>query len=227
MKLFVVSDIHGHANILKDALKQAGYDPSNDQHLLICCGDCFDRGHENRDVLHYFEQIEYKVLVKGNHDARLMEILHTGRLGFHDFLNGTIETITEFFGPYSVMELSDQIDFSGKTSIVNRLSAFIDGMVNYYETKHYIFVHGWLPNQKGRVLQKWRTASEGGWDEARWTWWTNGINLSGNPARKTIICGHYPTSDSNIYFGNGMIAIDAGTYSSQRINVLVIDDELL
>jgi predicted phosphodiesterase len=42
-KIFVVSDIHGHCTLLQKALERAGFDDANEDHLLICCGDYFDR----------------------------------------------------------------------------------------------------------------------------------------------------------------------------------------
>ncbi len=227
MKLFVVSDVHGYAGLLKEALQKAGYDPKDDHHLLICCGDLFDRGTENMEVLKFFENTERKVMIKGNHEERLLEILDTGHLGQHDVMNGTIETIREFFGKYSVMNLYDPIDFSGKTGMIRRLSDLIGEMRDYYETEHYIFVHGWLPNEGKTVLSDWRHASERQWSTGRWTRWTKGCEMSGNKEHKTIVCGHYPTLDSEIYYGDGFISIDAGTSTEKKINVLVIDDSLL
>ena len=48
--LFVVSDIHGHYTQLKEALDRAGFDENRPDHLLVCCRELFDRGHENRKV---------------------------------------------------------------------------------------------------------------------------------------------------------------------------------
>ena len=107
MKLFVVSDIHGHATLLKDALNNAGYDKENNNHLLICCGDLFDRGTENLEVLKFFERIDRKIMIKGNHEERMLEILESGWLGDHDFMNGTTETIREFFGKYSIININE------------------------------------------------------------------------------------------------------------------------
>ena len=53
--------------------------------------------------------------------------------------------------------------------------------------------------------------------------------------KKTLVCGNGPTrlaygfdgrelGDSSIYYGEGMIAIDAGTASSGKVNVLVLED---
>ena len=227
MKLFAVSDIHGYAELLKEALQNAGYDPANEEHLLICCGDLFDRGSENYEVLKFFERPYRKIMIKGNHEERLAEIIETGLLEDHDFINGTLSTVLEFFGKYSVIDPREPIDFSGRTGIVERLSELIGHMRNYYETEHYIFVHGWLPNENGAVISDWRNASEEQWSAGRWTWWTNGHIMPGNCETKTIVCGHYPTFTHGIRREDGFIAIDAGTDTSKKVNVLVVEDELL
>ena len=224
MKLFVVSDIHGYADLLKNALADAGYDSSNKDHLLVCCGDLFDRGTQNLEVLKFFESIDRKVVVKGNHEERLQEIIDTGCLDEHDYTNGTVNTIQEFFGKYSVF--NDKVDFSGKTSMVNRISEFIGKMRDYFETEHYIFVHGWLPNENGHIISNWRNASKWQWYAARWTWWIKGIDMPGNEESKTIVCGHFPTLNSEIMIDDGFIAIDAGTDSRKKVNVLVLEDSI-
>ena len=77
-KLFVVSDVHGHCTLLKQALAEAGFDKENPDHLLICCGDYFDRGEENVEVLKFFEQLKHCVLLRGNHEDLLLKLLDTG-----------------------------------------------------------------------------------------------------------------------------------------------------
>ena len=34
-------------------------------------------------------------------------------------------------------------------------------------------------------------------------------------------------NNSDIFWGNGLIAIDAGTFDSKRVNVLVLEDRLV
>lgn len=46
MTYFVTSDIHGFYTIFKKALKKAKFDINNKDHVLIICGDLFDRGEE-------------------------------------------------------------------------------------------------------------------------------------------------------------------------------------
>lgn len=226
-KIFAVSDVHGYATLLKKALADAGYDPECKDHLLICCGDIFDRGPENYDVLRFFERIERKVLIMGNHEENFLQILNTGRLNKHDFTNGTVETIREFFGKYSVMNTFDPVDFSGRTSMVNRVCDIIGEMKNYYETEHYVFVHGWLPNAGGSIIPDWRNASAQQWRCSRRTWWTRGALMPGYNEDKIIVCGHYPTVDAEIYYGRGYIVIDDGIDITKKPNVLVLEDRII
>ena len=57
-KLFVVSDIHGHYSLLKNALDRAGFDRNDPSHLLVCCGDYFDRRTQNLQVLRFFDCLD-------------------------------------------------------------------------------------------------------------------------------------------------------------------------
>ena len=237
-KIFAVSDIHGHYHILKEALDRAGFDDSNDNHLLVCCGDYFDRGDENVEVLNFFERLKHKVLIQGNHEELLMKVLMTGKLLPHNYTNGTLQTLENFFGKYSIDPIDDSIDFSGKTRTVDRICEFIGETVDYFETQHYIFVHGWFPPDCVTPEQR-ANASPQAWQKARWLLWTDNYTGEKPLANKTVVCGHMPVlyaykfdlrrpaSCTDTFRGNGLIAIDAATHNTKHINVLVIEDELL
>ena len=231
-KLFVVSDIHGHYTLLKDALDRAGFDKENENHLLICCGDYFDRGDENVEVLKFFERLRHKVLLRGNHEDMLLKLLQTGKLQRHHYINGTLSTLKNMLGKYSIDPVDDSIDFSGKTRIVDRFCEFIEETVDYYETERYVFVHGWLPADE----KNYSRASREAWADARWVKWTEKYTGERPLEDKILICGHMPTffagrfdpgrekDSADIFYGNGLIAIDAGTADSQQVNVLVLED---
>ncbi len=237
-KLFAVSDVHGHYTLLKEALESAGFDPKNPNHLLVCCGDYFDRGDENDLVLKYFERLKHKVLLRGNHEDLLLKLLETGRVMPHNYINGTLKTLENFFGKYAINPTDDTIDFSGKSRTVDRVCEFIDDTVNFFETKNYVFVHGWLAD--GAVsADMLKTLSDSAWEKARWTKWTEKYDGNRPLLDKCLVCGHMPTfyackfdgnrakDDADIFYGNGLIAIDAGTYDSKRVNVLVLEDDLI
>ena len=164
-KLFVVTDIHGHCTLLKAALEKAGYDRRDPEHLLICCGDYFDRGEENKEVLQFFERQPRAVLLRGNHEDLLLELLRTGKVLPHNYINGTMQTLEDFFGKYFIDPVDDSIDFSGKTRTVDRLCEFIDGTVDYFETENYVFVHGW---HAGQTPQQRAAATRESWVADRW-----------------------------------------------------------
>ena len=240
-RLFVVSDIHGHYTLLKKALYDAGFDEKNEEHLFVCCGDLFDRGIENRKVYDFVRHLPRKVLICGNHDRRLAQILTTKQANVYDLYNGTDKTLEEFFGVDSIGG-NGEIHLPKYEKMAGRLCRFIGEMADFYETEHYVFVHGWIPIEiEGKtplILKNWRKADEEAWYHARFLEWQQ---LYGTPAMltgKTIVCGHRPTrlghmfdpsrepDDSTIFYGDGMIAIDAGTVRSGRVNVLVLDEEM-
>lgn len=237
-KLFVVSDVHGHYSLLKDALDRAGFDNENENHLLVCCGDYFDRGRENVEVLKFFERLKHKVLLRGNHEDLLLKLFKTGKILPHNYINGTLETLEDFFGKYVINPSDDTIDFSGKTRTVDRICEFIESTQNYFETENYVFVHGWLPSSV-KSLSDIVKASESEWEAARWIKWSEKYDNEPPFADKTIVCGHYPSffakffdenrgsQNYDIFYGNGMIAIDAGTFDTKQVNVLVLEDSLI
>lgn len=241
-KVFCISDIHGHYTILKSALQNAGFDRKNPDHLLVCCGDYFDRGNENYNVLKFLDCIDNKILIRGNHEDMLLKIFNTAKLEEHNFHNGTDITIAELFGKYSI-DAFGNIDFGGKTRILERITDFIMESVNFFETKNYVFVHGWLPikvnEQKPYIDKDWRNASNEQWSNARWTKWTDMYLDCDRLEGKTIVCGHVPSffankfdstryaDNADIFYGHKVIVVDAGTATSGQINVLMIEDELI
>ena len=63
---------------------------------------------------------------------------------------------------------------------------------------------------------------------------TQNIDIFSEASEKTIVCGHIPThaayafapdwnlSDSGIYYGDGVIAVNGGVESRGKINVLIL-----
>lgn len=235
-KIFAVSDVHGHATLLKQALAEAGFDNENERHLLVCCGDYFDRGEENFDTLRFFERLRHKVLIRGNHEELLLRLLQSGRLQPHHYINGTLSTLREIVGKYAVDPATDLVDFSGRERTVDRFCDFIGETVPYFETKSYVFVHGWIP-PGGETAEGRRKALPEDWERANWIKWTDVYDGRRPLADKTLICGHMPAfygkkfdpsrkdSDGSIFCGNGLYAVDGGTYDTGRVNVLVLEGE--
>lgn len=241
-RLFVVSDIHGHGTLLKKELEAAGFDPHNPNHLFVCCGDLFDRGRENRMVYELVTGLKHKVLVKGNHDERLRQILTQKSADVYDLYNGIEMTLVEFFGAGSVGEYGE-LRLPEGDEMADKLCSLVDRMVDYFETEHYVFVHGWLPvvrdGSSTKLAEDWRHAGAEAWRNSRFLEWMSCYKTEARLPDKTIICGHRPTrlaamvdstrapANADPYYAEGMIAIDGGTIRSGQVNLLVLEDTLL
>ena len=122
-------------------------------------------------------------------------------------------------------------------------------MKDYFETDHYIFVHGWIPCLTDKNYPhefsydpNWRKASRQNWENARWY---NGIDCACSwnvrEPNKTIVCGHFHSSYGHFHYGKskaefgdeadyspfyaeGIIALDGCTAYSGKVNCIVIDD---
>lgn len=83
-KLFVTSDIHSAYTPMKKALDEAGFEPGNTKHLLIVCGDLFDRMDESQQVFDYMMNVPNKVLITGNHEDLMRSMCQRGFPYSHD-----------------------------------------------------------------------------------------------------------------------------------------------
>lgn len=239
-KLFAVSDIHGNGTLFEKALQDSHFEPNNPTHLLVVCGDLFDRGRENRKVYDILMRIPNKVLILGNHDIALKRILENKRFDKYDIYNGADITIKEFFG-------NDSVDSNGRITLDQRvadeLKSLVDSSVDYFETYKYVFVHGWIPASADADPEfwqrEWRSAPLFVWNEFRFAEWYTMYRHRLTLPNKTIVCGHRSAAfgsyfsrkrskeDTTPFYAKNMIAIDGETVYSGRVNVVVLEDTLL
>ena len=255
-KLFVVSDVHSYFTPLKKALDEKGFDPQDENHWLIVCGDLFDRGAESVDLLHYILDLPRKVVIRGNHEDLFEEMCRRGYPERHDRGNGTFDTLQQLCTSVTNNEVKC-------AAALEMTRPYFEQLVNYFETENYIFVHGWIPCEKFQGISTkpwwqvnktfeynpdWRNCNDVEWESARWI---NGIERAYEGViepNKTIVCGHWHCSyghslDSansdtfrsefgenavwDPWYHNGCIAIDRCTAHTGEVNVLVIEDDFL
>lgn len=235
-KLFCVSDIHGFYDEFKSALDAAGFDQDNPEHWLISCGDHFDRGSKPKEVLCFLNSLERKVLIRGNHEDLLEQLIDRCYPMDYDKRNRTSDTVFDL----STLPHQPRYFREACAEIEPMVLRFTSQTVDSFETQNYVFVHGWLPVRDGVVAYPHAFAYE--WDQARWR---NGIDcaLHGLTIDKTVVCGHWHCSyghakmedkpefgygaDFSPFYANGIIAIDGCTAASGVVNVVVIEDEFL
>ena len=242
VKLFVFSDVHGHVEALQSALAFAGYDPRDRRHILVDCGDNFDRGPQNALMYRLLGRLPRRsVLLCGNHEEMLVDLLSGGTdFGKYED-NGTLQAAAELLR-VPCERLVRYPERTAKNLRARRIVRRIARMREFFETKHYVFVHGWLPtytdeNGQRRIPADWRQAAPEAWAVARWDAWVDAWEKGLVLPDKTVVCGHRECAQGHRRFHGtvsdapfrdaGVIAIDACTVRSGLVNVLVLEDELL
>lgn len=218
-------------------------------HKLIMLGDLFDRGHEAKQLQQFIlEQMEQDkiILIRGNHEDLFVELVTTdaGMPYSYHKSNGTYDTALQLTGFDPVMASIRHYDFADAAKDTPFYKEIIQAMLDYFETEHYVFTHGWIPSIPNRdksysYISSWREADREQWNQARWF---NGMDAAQTAdENKTIVCGHWHTSyghskyehkgtefgedaDFSPYYGPGIIAIDACTAFSGKVNCLVMED---
>lgn len=240
MKYFVSSDIHGFYDVWQNALKDKGFDLNNPKHKIILCGDLFDRGNQPKEIIEFVLKHKDKViLICGNHEDLMEQMIERNSSDYGDLCNGTAQTIVDLYPEWQISEFDLK-----KIAKETRLQEVLDMCIYYYETKHYIFVHGWIPIIENCYLydSDWRTARKERWEKARWANPVEMYRYEIYEPNKTIVCGHWHCSalwheqnpDKYEEFGDkanfepfitkNMIAIDACTTYSHKVNVIVLED---
>ena len=240
MKYFVSGDIHGFFDEWQNALKDKGFDLNDPEHKIILCGDLFDRGSQPKEIIDFVLKHKDKViLIRGSHEDMMEQMIERNSSDYGDLCNGTAQTIVDLYPEWQISEFDLK-----KIAKATRLQGVLDMCVDYYETKHYIFVHGWIPINENCYFydSDWRTARKERWEKARWTNPVEMYRYEIYEPNKTIVCGHWHCSalwheqnpDEYEEFGDkanfepfitkNMIAIDACTAYTKKVNVMVLED---
>jgi serine/threonine protein phosphatase 1 len=264
MRYYVVSDIHGFFSETRKALLEAGFFADNEPHKLIVCGDMMDRGKETLEMQEFMMELlenDELIFIRGNHEDLLECMLEDIEYNLWEFAmgtsyhirNGTWDTALTLADMSSEEATTHYRDLIFRTRSSDFYQALMGASLDYFETEHYIFVHGWIPTRSEAASvwtpraknyyydHDWRNASKNAWFEARWQ---NGMDLAKRfgiiEEGKTIVCGHYHCSWGHAkegkapewgegacfepYLADGIIAIDACTSHSGRVNCIVIED---
>ena len=171
MKYFVVSDIHSHYTPLKEALDKSMYDINNPEHMLIVCGDIFDRGDETLEVYKFIKSIpkNRRILIRGNHEQLYLNLLDKYLPDSYDYSNGTVKTFChiakvnpekmdasywykKYKGDHSVnvrIILKNIWETIKEKVSKSRITKWLRSKdwVNYYELDRFIFVHSFIPTE--------------------------------------------------------------------------------
>lgn len=247
-KYFCSADIHSFFDEWMFALEDRGFDKNNPEHIVLVCGDLFDRGNQSVECYKFaqtmFEQNRF-VYIRGNHEDLLEELVHCLsiglNLGHHHVTNGTVRTISHFLECSEYDILCNCYDNTKFNKSMNRLLTFIDkAAMDYYELGDKVFVHGWIPfDARTGVQPDWR---HGDWNKSRWCCGFDCWSMDLIPPENlTVVCGHWhnsyawhkfrgrsewgPDAEFSTFSDKNIIGLDACTVRTHMINVIIVDEE--
>lgn len=233
-KFYVCSDVHGFYKEFREALDESGFDEKDENSWLVSLGDEMDRGPEPEKVINYLMSLPRAIFIKGNHTTLMEELLDRGYPLQHDWPNGTMGSVMDLTPSTKTIE-------EAFATAYMKTKPFFDKEIDYFETEHYVFCHGYIPYNKHR---DWRNATPSEWEDSRWV---NGMEMAmnGYTIDKCVICGHFHTSwghalqdktfdewgedadFSPFYYEDKLIAIDGCTAYTSRVNILTITDNFI
>ena len=137
-KRYVVGDIHGRIEALKQVLTLAKFDYQNDK--LILLGDIADGGYEVYECVEELLKIKNLVFVIGNHDEMFMNHMRSGWAEDVWIYQGGINTINSYGG--KVEDYKNYWEIKKAPLIPVTHQEFFNTAVYYYIEDGKLFVHG-------------------------------------------------------------------------------------
>lgn len=245
MKYFIVSDVHGYFNELQQALSSAGFELNNPEHIFVSLGDLLDRGRQPKECLDFVNGLSdnRKILIRGNHEDLMDDMIYRGYPIWCDLYNGTLQTAFDIIGDTNVNVCVESMRNN------EDYKKYLSDTIDYWETDTAVFVHGWIPCfiwlhpsgvKRYEPIENWRQEISN-FEPYRWVCgidaWHDGVVDND----KTIYCGHWRASYGNSkYHGDGtedgedanhtpfvdkgICACDACVHVSGKINCVVLEE---
>ena len=206
---------------------------------------------EKSEVYEYLKSLgDQAICLYGNHDKFLQDFLEGPTTMFNYIYNGFDKTLDSFLGQtaaypmYLLLHKAEGNDLwhsfakEAKDEInvtYPDLLKWVKERPYYFETKNYIFTHGMIDGE----CEDWHNPNIP-WKECIWAKPKDFLNDIKNTDKKVVV-GHINTGLIREMFYNGdgkdnsiferpdgkVIGLDTCTILTKKINILVIEDELI
>ena len=141
MKTFVIGDIHGRLEALKEVLKKSNFNYVEDK--LIILGDIVDGGYNTNECVEELLKITNIVFIIGNHDEWFMKHIRSGWAEEIWVQQGGANTLRSYGATIK------EADYVSDSSVVNTNGIkipithqeFFDTGVYYHIEDNKLFVH--------------------------------------------------------------------------------------
>lgn len=137
MNTYVIGDIHGRIEALKEVLGLSKFNYEED--TLIVLGDIVDGGYNTYEVVEELLKIKHLIFVIGNHDIWFMNHVHSGWAGEIWLTQGGHNTLKSY-NPHFPLGKEHQ--------------EFFNKAVPYYVRDNMLFVHGGFDARHGKTIDQ-------------------------------------------------------------------------
>src|SRR4051794_6540313 len=150
LRVYVVGDVHGQADALQDVFKRIDADKplwAIRRAVQIFLGDYVDRGPASREVLDLLiarSKTDELLLLKGNHEAMLLEFLDNPALLTQWRHNGGLQTLISYGLKPSINPTPDEQKELARGLVARMATAhrgLIAGMPCSFAMGDFFFVH--------------------------------------------------------------------------------------
>lgn len=194
----VVGDVHGCSSALMAA--SSWFSESWDGHVVFV-GDYVNRGPDARAVLEQLSILQNELgdrltLLRGNHDAVLLEFLESGdRSRFLSY--GGLQTMRSYLHD----TLEDDPFSQFRRTFPARDLTLLRGLSNYFETEEVLITHaGFNPSRPGSRSP----------EDVVFGSYSQLFSGELRTPRPLVVCGHYVQRGLRPYSSDNLICLDTG-----------------
>ena len=225
-----ISDVHGEYDKMILSLNAVNFDKNKD--VLVSLGDLFDRGPDSKKVLEFVMSCPKRILIWGNHDLRLQELVDGAHYNKYDRMNGVPDTVRSFLGEnISDWAIPAALFRFSHCETIKLLRKYFKECVFAAEWDNLIATHAWLPHisSSTEVLLSWRNIkSKEVWTEATWSDTERIFKYNSCYPNKPLIVGHWHAWRLAISCGEHRMkdvgdGIDCSTFISPNGKLIAID----
>ena len=222
VKRFVIGDIHGRLEALKEVLRTSKFNYQKDK--LIILGDVVDGGYNTYEVVEELLKIKNKIFVIGNHDNFFLDHMKAGWAEEIWLQQGGCNTLNSYGAKTKEGSNWDEkslLDITDLNIPVTHQEFFNKG-VYYYIEDNMLFVHGgFIPKLGVKKTSKHDLV----WDRDLINVARSGIYI---PGYDRVFVGHTTTQTYGLATPSrfcNLIMMDCGAGWTGKLAIMDIDTE--
>lgn len=213
-RIFFVSDVHGHFDLLHQALRDVAFNSDTD--LLFCGGDWTDRGPSSENVLDWLHE-PWVHSVRGNHEELFIGAVDENWEGRNTnclFSNGgkwvihlNTETTMNIYDMFKSLPLGIELLLP-----YGRKAGIVHAECPYHNWDEFVN----MPEEEVAHAQS----------VAQWSrTWYNRQHLGSVEGVDFVLVGHTPTDSTTVEKYGNMIFTDAGAFFSGKLNLIELNEQ--